>query len=72
MVPAKGAPEREIASLSLNLLYPQSVALMDAGRTVAGSPGRESEREPVGLFLVSPKDGTKKRLTRPPPEQTDI
>ena len=72
MVPATGGPEREIASLSLNLLYPRaSLSWTPDGQWLV-APGRESEREPEGLFLISTKDGTKRRLTRPSPEQTDI
>ena len=71
-VSAQGGPERKIAGISTDILEPQPfLAWMPDGRWLV-TPDRESEREPVGLFLISTKDGAKKRLTRPPGDQMDL
>lgn len=72
IVPAGGGPEREVAGISLDL--PESNPLLSwtpNGKWLV-APGRDSEREPTGLFLISPTDGTQKRLTRPPADQIDF
>ena len=39
---------------------------------MAWSRSQESAQDPVGLFLISPADGTRLRVTRPPPGQSDF
>jgi len=72
LVPPNGGEERKIADISLDRFdATASLAWTPDGKWLV-SPSRESGQEPVGLFRVSPMDGTKLRLTRPPPGQSDL
>ncbi len=72
LVTPDGSGERKIADISLTRLDPvASLAWTPDGKWLV-APSRETDREPVGLFRISPVDGSKLRLTRPPPDQGDF
>ncbi|HEY2012515.1 MAG TPA: protein kinase, partial [Bryobacteraceae bacterium] len=72
IVPASGGPERKVASISFALFDTDaSLAWTPDGKWLI-APSHETEREPVGLFLISAASGTMLRLTRPPPDQSDL
>jgi Tol biopolymer transport system component len=71
-IPARGGPEQKVAEISLNILDTTgSLAWTPDGNWLV-APSRETAQDPVGLFLISPTDGTRRRLTRPPPDQSDL
>jgi Tol biopolymer transport system component len=71
LVPPGGGQERKVTDISLARIdEAPSVAWTPDGKWLI-APSRESEGDPVGLFRISPTDGTKLRLTRPPPDQSD-
>jgi Tol biopolymer transport system component len=72
IVPATGGPERKIVDLSLPRYHDFSVLTWTPDGKWLIAPARETENDPIGLFRISPDDGSKIRLTRPPPDQTDF
>ncbi len=73
MVPAAGGPEVKIAETSVALEgYDRNLAFSPDGNwlitpdLVAGAPGQEAHPV-VGLFLYSVVNGSRRRLTLPPP-----
>jgi dipeptidyl aminopeptidase/acylaminoacyl peptidase len=72
LVPPTGGPERRVGDISLARVdTPPALAWTPDGKWLI-APSRETAHDPVGLFLLSPADGTRLRLTRPPPDQSDL
>ena len=72
IVPASGGPERKILDITLPRYHDFAVITWTPDGKWLIAPAREAENDPIGLFRISPEDGSKLRLTRPPPDQTDF
>ena len=71
LVQPGGGTERRIAEISLARFdVAPSLAWTPDGRWLI-APSRETDKDPVGLFLISTVDGRQIRLTRPPLDQSD-
>jgi Tol biopolymer transport system component len=68
IVPAHGGSGREIARISTYFREP----VASLSWTPDGNWFVVPQQEPFGLFLISVKDGTQRRLTRPPVDQFDL
>jgi eukaryotic-like serine/threonine-protein kinase len=72
IVPGIGGPERKITDLLMTRYHNFPVLAWTPDGKWVVAPSRETDQEPVGLFLISPVDGSKIRLTRPPPDEVDF
>jgi Tol biopolymer transport system component len=65
LVSPLGPPERKVAEISRKTSWPTCLAWTPDGKSLVVTD-RNSEREPLGLFLLSVESDEKRRLTSPP------
>ncbi len=65
LVSPLGPPERKVAEISRTTSWPSGLAWTPDGKSLIVTD-RNSDNEPLGLFLLSVESGEKQKLTSPP------